>query len=127
MRRSTLERLRGEQTAHDRFEQAHGWRRTQLAELRARLDHHWVEVIAGCVQADDPLAYGIDRLRGARRTVAGDLDAIDASIPDDREGEQAQTRRELIAATNKTRTPNGDLAVARSAADQAGRRRWGTT
>ena len=83
---STVERLRREQTLHECFERIHGWRRTEIVELQDRLDHHWAEVIAACVRADDPLAYGIDRLRHARGTVAGDLNDLNATIPVDRDG-----------------------------------------
>ena len=95
---STVEDLRRQQTAHDRFEETHRWRRTEIVALQGGLDHHWAEVIAACVRADDPLAYGIDRLRHARRTLAVALEGIDRSFPVDRDGERAQTRRELIVA-----------------------------
>ncbi len=52
-------RLRDEQDAYGRFETAEGWRRADLVRLLHRLDHHWAEVVAACVGADDPLAYGI--------------------------------------------------------------------
>src|ERR1700730_14545648 len=92
------EQLRHEQAAHDRFEQVEGWRRDEIAALRSRLDHHWADVVAGCVRADDPLAYGIDKLRRARQTMADDLRDLEASIPIDRDGERAWARRELVAA-----------------------------
>jgi hypothetical protein len=120
-----LDQLRREQAAHDRFERTHGWRGTEIAALRSRLDHHWADVVAACVRADDPLAYGIDRLRGARRTLAGDIGDIEANIPADRDGERARTRREMIDAAIGRRDAERDVAEAKTRADQAGQRRWG--
>ena len=37
------------------------------------------QAITACARADDPLAFGIDRLRQARITLAAELQAIDAS------------------------------------------------
>ncbi len=80
-----VERLRQEQDAFERFETAEGWRRDDLVRLRDQLDHHWAEVVAACVVADDPLAFGIDKLRharshlGCRRT-----GQLDAAVPADR-------------------------------------------
>jgi hypothetical protein len=119
------EQLQSAQAAHDRFDQTHRWRRGEVAALRSRLDHHWADVVASCVRADDPLAYGIDKLRHARRTVAGDLCDIEASIPVDRDREQARTRRELVAAAIARRDAQHRLDDAVRRAEQAGQRRWG--
>ena len=64
-----MERLRHEQDAYERFESAEGWRRGDLVSLDHQLDRHWAEVVAACVGADDPLAYGIGQLRHARSTL----------------------------------------------------------
>ena len=122
---STVERLHRDQTIHECFERIHGWRRTEISQLQDRLDHHWAEVIAACVRADDPLAYGIDRLRHARGTVAGDLNDLNATIPVDREAERSETRRQLAVAAIQQREAERDLADARAVAEQAARRRWG--
>ena len=122
---STVERLRREQTLHECFERIHGWRRTEISQLQDRLDHHWAEVIAACIRADDPLAYGIDRLRHARATVAGDLDDLNATIPVDREAERGETRRQLAVVSLQRRDHERDLADAEAVAEQAARRRWG--
>ena len=70
-----VDQLRHEQGALERFEAAEGWRQDDVARLQSQLDHHWAEVVAACVRADDPLAYGVDKLRHARATTAGDLRA----------------------------------------------------
>jgi conjugative relaxase-like TrwC/TraI family protein len=119
------EQLRCAQGAHDRFEQTHRWRRGEVAALRSRLDHHWADVVAGCVRADDPLAYGIDKLRAARQTVAGDLCDIEASIPVDKSGERAWTRRELVSAAIARRDAQHGLDDAVRRSERAGQRRWG--
>ena len=59
-------RLCREQDIFDRFEAAEGWRQDDIPRLQSQLDHHWAEVVAACVEADDPLAYGVDKLRHAR-------------------------------------------------------------
>ena len=50
-----------------------GLGRGQISRLRERLDQHWVNVVTACVQGDDPLGFGIDKLRQARTTVARQL------------------------------------------------------
>jgi hypothetical protein len=122
---TNCEQLRREQAAHDRFEQTHRWRQVEVAALRSRLDHHWADVVASCVRADEPLAYGIDKLRAARRTAVGDLCDIEASIPVDRDREQARTRRELVSAALARREAQHGLDDAVRRAEQVGQRRWG--
>ncbi|MGP8208551.1 MAG: hypothetical protein ACLQVK_21295, partial [Acidimicrobiales bacterium] len=56
-------RLRQEQRAYERFGVAEGWRRGDLVSLGHQLDRHWAAVVVVCVGADDPLAYGIGKLR----------------------------------------------------------------
>ena len=101
---AVLPSLRREQDMFDRFEAAEGWRRDDISRLRGQLDHHWAEVVAACVQADDPLAYGVDKLRHARATTAGDLRALDARVPVDRATERDDARRQLADALTSATT-----------------------
>ena len=68
--------LRRGQGAYEHFELIEGWRRGEITRLRARLDHHWADVITACVRGDDPLAYGTDKLRQARATATRELDHV---------------------------------------------------
>lgn len=98
-------RLRKEQGALERFEAAEGWRRDEVPRLQDQLDHHWAEVVAACVNADDPLAFGTDKLRHARATVALDLQRLADAAPPDREGEREQARQELGDTLGRATTP----------------------
>ena len=118
-------RLRREQDVFDRFEAAEGWRRDNISRLRGQLDHHWAEVVAACVQADDPLAYGVDRLRHARATTARDLQGLDARVPVDRAAECDDARRRLADALRARQQAEEALGGARAAFDESGCRRWG--
>ena len=55
----------------------HGWRETRMAEIDTTLAHHRADVTLRSVRADDPLAFGVDRLRHARRTYRDDLQRLD--------------------------------------------------
>ncbi len=118
-------RLLGEQETSDRFEAAEGWRRDDVAHLRDQLDHHWSEVMAACVQADDALAFGVDRLRHARATTAGDLRNLEAGIPVDRATERDDARRQLAGALRARQQAEEALRHAGAALDESRRRPWG--
>ncbi len=77
------------------------------------------------MQADDPLAYGVDKLRHARATTAGDLRDLDARIPVDRATERDDARRQLADALRARQQAEEALGTARAAFDESGRRRWG--
>ena len=109
----------------DRFEAAEGWRQDDISRLQSQLDHHWAEVVAACVQADDPLAYGVDKLRHARATTAGDLRGLEARIPLDRAAERDDVRRQLADALRARQQAEEALGSAHAAFDESGRRRWG--
>jgi hypothetical protein len=120
-----LTQLRGEQSEHDRFEHQHGWRRSEVVALRDQLNHHWTDVVLVCVAADDPLGYGIDKLREARQTLARDIWQLDHSIPDDRSQEWNAARRELTEAVQARQAARQAVDDAQRHADQAAQRRWG--
>jgi hypothetical protein len=88
-------------------------------------DRHWAEVVAACVQADDPLAYGVDKLRHARATKAGELLGLEAGIPVDQATERDDARRQLADALRARQKAEQALGTARIAFDESGRRRWG--
>jgi conjugative relaxase-like TrwC/TraI family protein len=120
-----VSQLRRGQDALERFEAAEGWRRDELTRLRGQLDHHWADVVTSCVRADDPLAFGIDKLRNARTTTVADLYRLDASIPADRITEWEQNRRQLADILRARHDAERQLAERQAALQQAGRRHWG--
>jgi hypothetical protein len=117
--------LRREQDLFDRFESAEGWRRDDISRLQGQLDCHWAEVVEACAQADDPLAYGVDKLRYARATTARGLRALDAKVPVDRAAERDAARQRLADVNRARQQAQEALGSARAAIDESGRRRWG--
>jgi hypothetical protein len=87
--------LRRDLIAFDRFDKTEGWRQEDLVRLRDRLDDHWAQTMTACVRADDPLAFGIDKLRHARATTATRIVRLDASLTPDRASEWQDTRAQL--------------------------------
>jgi conjugative relaxase-like TrwC/TraI family protein len=120
-----LERLRHEQEAVERFEAAEGWRRDEVPRLQRQLDQHWADVVAQCARADDPLAFGVDKLRHARATVAADLKRLVNEAPVDRGEEMEQAHAYLTDAIKERHDAEQALAESRSRSQDAGRRRWG--
>lgn len=117
--------LQAAQDARRRFEQAEGWRRDDIGRVRCEIDRHWAAVIVACVAADDPLAYGVDKLRHARTTLDAERRAIDAGIPDNRTQEWEEGRLRLPELIRQRHQAEQALADSRARSDDAGRRRWG--
>jgi hypothetical protein len=117
--------LRAEQVAYDRFGEDNQWRHTELRQLHEQLAHHWAGVIVDCARAGDPLAFGIDRLRHARRTLHTDLRAVDAQVPIDRQRELHPARQACAETANRTHRARQVLAAAEQAVTDAEQRRWG--
>ncbi len=109
VRVAALEQSVGERVEWDG---AHGWRLGDVVRVQAELDHHRASVTLGAVRQGDPLAFGIDRLRGARATYAGDLSAIEAALPADRS-------RELAGAKARVASDRRALGDARARQDEA--------
>jgi conjugative relaxase-like TrwC/TraI family protein len=120
-----VERLRQEQDAFEGFETAEGGRRDDLVSLHHQLDRHWAEVVAACVVADDPLAYGIGQLRHARSTLESDRRAIDAAVPEDRAAQWQQARRQLADLVRQRHQAEAILAGGQARLEDARGRRWG--
>lgn len=97
----------------------------RVAEIDGTLAHHWADVTLRSVRADDPLAFGVDRLRHARHTYRGDLQRVDASLPPDRSDHLA--RAEADHRHHMANVDHYQRVVHRSQADldQARQRRWG--
>ncbi len=109
----------------ERFERAEGWRRDDLRRLHEQLDGHWARVVAASVRADDPLAFGIDKLRHARATTAARVNQLDAQVPPDRGDQWQQARRHLPDLLRARHHAEQALTASRANLDDASRRRWG--
>ena len=70
-------------TAHDGTASMRGVS-TASHELDDTLAHHWANIVLRAVRADDPLAFGVQRLRDARATYHRDHQRILDSLPPDR-------------------------------------------
>jgi predicted nucleic acid-binding Zn-ribbon protein len=119
-----VERLRQDQDDYERSETTEGWRRADLVNLGHQLDRHWAAVVAVCVRADDPLAYGIGKLRHARSTLEYDRRAIDAAVPEDRAGQWDQARRQLAEVVSQHHQAEELVAKSRARLQDARGRRW---
>lgn len=99
---ATQEQLRSDRTSthragsaideHARWVRANQWRHPELERIDRQLDDHWADAVMVAVHQDDPLAYGLDRLRNVRAALASrprwhaqqDLTAVDAALARDR-------------------------------------------
>jgi conjugative relaxase-like TrwC/TraI family protein len=122
---SRVQALERDQMAFDRFEKTEGWREGDLVGLRDRLDDHWAETVAACVRVDDPLAFGIDKLRHARATTATRIERLDASLPPDRASEWRDARAQLPLVLRARHDVERAWADSQARLDEAGRRHWG--
>ncbi|MGH9116780.1 MAG: MobF family relaxase [Acidimicrobiales bacterium] len=99
--------LEGAVTDRSRWDQAHGWRVDRITEIDDTLAHHWAQAVLRAVRADDPLAFGRDRVRQAHGLYTHDLHELRAGesatggTPDDWSGgrdQMAHHRRRLAKA-----------------------------
>ena len=121
---SCVQALQRDQIAFDRFEQTEGWRREDLVRLRDRLDDHWAQTVAACVGADDPLGFGIEKLRHARATTATRIDQLDASLPPDRASEWRDAHAQLPQVLRARHDAERALADSRARLDEASQSHW---
>lgn len=119
-----IARLERAAAARAAWDHAHGWRLDRIAEIDNTVAHHWAEVVLRAVRADDPLAFGTDRLRAAHAAFGEDLERLTASLPPDRRHALARAKAELRDHEHKLRVLNREHAQARTAVDEASRRRW---
>ncbi|MGH9177909.1 MAG: AAA family ATPase, partial [Acidimicrobiales bacterium] len=101
------------------------WRFERVRAINAHLDRHWGAATLAAVRQDDPLAFGIERLREARATYAADLHRLDAGLPHDRTTAISQAKGELTDAEQDLRQAQRGAAQARRALEVASQRHWG--
>jgi hypothetical protein len=117
--------LQREQHAFERFNEAEGWRRDDIRRLHEQVDDHWAQVVAACVRADDPLAFGLDKLRHARATTAARMIRLDEAIPADHSQEGHEAQAQLPTLVRARHNAEAALAASQARFDEASRRRWG--
>ena len=93
--------------------------------LEEQLAHHWAEVIVGCARAGDPLAFGTERLRHARRTLTTELWTIETQLPVDRQRDLQPARQARAEAARRVQQARENMASAEQAAANAGGPRRG--
>jgi conjugative relaxase-like TrwC/TraI family protein len=108
-----------------RFGIEHAWRAERVGVIDAELARHWSAATLAAVRQDDPLAFGIERLRGARASYADDLAHLEAALPPDRTHAVVRANQELAGAEQELRHARFAVAEARAGLDVASRRHWG--
>ncbi|MCU1448498.1 MAG: traA, partial [Acidimicrobiales bacterium] len=101
------------------------WRIARVTEIDTTLAHHWAEVTLAAVRADDPLAFGVDHLRDARRVYQRDLRQIVNGLPADRRDDLVRARADLAHHDNNLQYAERKVELARGALDEAHQRHWG--
>ncbi|MHB1536710.1 MAG: hypothetical protein ACYC1D_19300 [Acidimicrobiales bacterium] len=81
--------------------------------------------MGACVRADDPLAFGIEKLRHARSTTASRIEQLDASLPPDQASEWRGARSQLPRVLRARHDAERAWADSRARLDEASRRHWG--
>lgn len=81
--RAQLGRAESAVEQRHRWEQANQWRHHELAHIEHQLAAHWTRAVLTAIDQDDPLAHGLDRLRGARRSLVAQDAAADIAMVDD--------------------------------------------
>ncbi len=114
-----------EQRAHEQFVDANRWRHAELGRLHGDLDRHWASVVLACAQAGEPLAFGIEPLRRARRTVIAQLDTLRAQAPPDRRRDLHHASAACRDAASRVERARQRLGSAERALADAARRRVG--
>ncbi len=96
-----------------------------MKAIDAELARHWSAATLAAVRQDDPLAFGIERLRAAPGTYAHDLADLEAALPPDRT--HAVSRGQAEAGGRRTGPTPGSLRRRRGAPGLhvASQRHWG--
>ncbi len=108
-----------------RFVADTAWRLERVRAINNQLDRHWSAAVLAAVRQDDPLAFGVGRLRAARAVAASDLASYHASLPPDRRAAVTQAERELADARHRRRLAHRALDECRRRLEVASERHWG--
>ncbi len=107
------------------WDQAHGWRLDRITEIDDTLARHWADAALRAVRADDPLAFGTQRLHAARDVFEADLHRLLDGLPPDRRQALARAEGELRECEASLRDATLQAEQARAVLEQATTRRWG--
>lgn len=124
-RRREVERLEATAARRRAWDDAHGWRLERVAALDDALAHHWAGAVLAVVREGDPLAFGVEHLRGARATCSADMAALDAALPPDTRWALARVEAELEKAQGHLARAHAAVGRAEGRLAEADRRRWG--
>ena len=127
-RRSAERRLADLETRErDRlsFGVEHAWRAERVKAIDAELARHWSAATLAAVRQDDPLAFGIERLRAARATYAHALAELDSGLPPDRADAVKRAEQEVTGAARAVRQARLAAHKQRQTLDTASQRHWG--
>jgi hypothetical protein len=94
-----LATLTAHQAGRESFLAREGWRSERIKAIDDELAHHWAPIVLAGVRADDPLAFGIERLRAARTTYGADLGSLLRSLPPERTDAGERARRQAVSAS----------------------------
>jgi len=110
---------------HAAWDRKHGWRFARLQAIDRQLAHHWADTTLRAVRADDPLAFGVQHLRDARKLYRTDLHNIIDALPDDRREPKKQAEADLRRHLHSLRNADRDLTSAHAALEASHQRHWG--
>ncbi len=100
------------------------WRVDRVAELDDTLAHHWADIVLRVVRADDPLAFGVQRLRHARTTYILDHQRLLDALPPDRHRAIARAQADHERCQQRVRDAAQHVRSAQLAVEQARPPRW---
>jgi conjugative relaxase-like TrwC/TraI family protein len=123
--RAKVNSLEAAQAACERWSTDNRWRFDAVRDIDDQLCHHWADVALRCARADDPLAFGVDNLRGARMLYAAELRDLEQSLPPDRRA--ALQRAQVLLDSRQHDVDRADRTArdAEVALREARQRRWG--
>ena len=117
--------LRAHQRDREQFWAREGWRTERLVAIADELARHWAPVVLAATRQDDPLAFGLDRLRTARATYGAQLGELLRSLPPDRSEALERAQVEAARAGGAVSEARVAASFAAAALDDARRRHWG--
>ncbi len=117
--------LQDHQRDREEFLAREGWRSSRIVAIDDELARHWAPVVLAAVHQDDPLAFGLDRVRAARVTYGTQLGRLIRSLPPDRADALERSQAEAARARGAVAEAQAAAAEASAALDDARRRHWG--
>ena len=117
-----VEQIEDAATERVAWDHQHQWRSERITEIDDTLDHHWADVALRAVHADDPLAFGVGKLRDAAATYRTDLQRIIRGLPDNANDALARARTDLHRTQQHQRDATQTVDDSRATLEHATRR-----